>query len=207
VRWAVENLPAESGVGGALEMFKEPVAELFEILPSIVLGSQRAAFEEALEELKADGVPEDAASKIAALQFLGELMEVTRITRERGHSAADVGRVYFALTDEIDFALLFELLEMAAGEDVWEQRAVQGLIQDLGQARRNLTLAVLDSDKDVASVDDRLAVFRDLHSARLHAMRETLGEVMTSDNINVSALTVATREVVRQSRGILEKRS
>jgi NAD-specific glutamate dehydrogenase len=104
----------------------------------VVLGSQRQTFEETLEELEAGGVPAEIARKMAATQFLGELMEVTRISKEVDVSVADVGRVYFALTDEVDFALLFELLNMAAGEDVWEQRAVQGLMQDLGEARRNL---------------------------------------------------------------------
>ncbi len=207
VRWVIENLPADSGFGGVIEEFKEPVAELFEALPSMVLGSQRAAFEESLEELKADGLPQDTAQRIAAMQFLGELMEISRISRERGYSAANVGRAYFAVTDEIDFALLFELLKIAAGEDLWEQRAVQGLIQDLGQARRNLSLAVLDGDRGDESIENRLAVFRERFAMRLQAMRETLEEVMVSDNINVAALTVATREILRQSRGILEKRS
>jgi NAD-specific glutamate dehydrogenase len=115
--------------------------------------------------------------------------------------------VYFALTDEVDFALLFELLNMAAGEDVWEQRAVQGLMQDLGEARRNLTLAVLALESEDTSTDEQLARFRERYDARLGAMREVLEELLVSDNINVAALTVATREVVRQSRGVLEGRS
>ncbi len=207
VRWAVENLPAGAEVGEAIETFKAPVAELFEILPSVVLGSQRQSFEEMLEELEGGGVPADTAQKIAAVQFLGELMEVTRISKEVDIAVADVGRAYFALTDEVDFALLFELLSMAAGEDVWEQRAVQGLMQDLGEARRNLTLALLAHEPRDTSTEELLARFRERNDERLGAMREVLEELLTSDNINVAALTVATREVVRQSRIVLEGRS
>jgi glutamate dehydrogenase len=183
------------------------VAELFEILPSVVLGSQRQSFEEMLEELEGGGVPADTAQKIAAVQFLGELMEVTRISKEVDIAVADVGRAYFALTDEVDFALLFELLSMVAGEDVWEQRAVQGLMQDLGEARRNLTLALLAHEPRDRSTEELLARFREKNDERLGAMREVLEELLTSDNINVAALTVATREVVRQSRIVLEGRS
>lgn len=204
VRWAVENLPAGAEVGAVIDTFKTPVAELFEVLPSVVLGSQREAFEQTLAELESGGVPAETAHKMAATQFLGELMEVTRISNEVELSVADVGRVYFALTDEVDFALLFELLDVAAGEDVWEQRAAQGLMQDLGEARRNLTLAVLALEPDGASTDERLARFREKYDESLGAMREVLGELLASDNINVAALTVATREVVRQSRSILE---
>jgi NAD-specific glutamate dehydrogenase len=118
-----------------------------------------------------------------------------------------VGRVYFALTEEVDFALLLGLLDLAAGEDVWEQRAVQGLVQDLGEAHRNLTLAVLALEPEDASTDERLARFRERNGERMGVMREVLEELLASDNINVAALTVATREIVRQSRIVLEGRS
>ncbi|HSG81723.1 MAG TPA: NAD-glutamate dehydrogenase domain-containing protein, partial [Gemmatimonadota bacterium] len=143
VRWAVENLSEEMEVGGMIEEFRGPVAELCEILPSIAHGSQRSTIEGALEELRSDGVPEEVAVRVAALQFLEDLMEVTRISRQVDRPVGDVGRAYFTLADEFDFGLLLELLKLTPGEDEWEQRAAQGLIQDLGQARRNLTLAVL----------------------------------------------------------------
>jgi glutamate dehydrogenase len=207
VRWAVVNLPADTELGAVIEMFKAPVAELFEVLPSVLLGSQRQAFDEKLEELEAGGVRAETARKLAATQFLGELMEVTGIAREVDVPVADVGRVYFALTDGVDFALLFELLNMATGQDMWEQRAVQGLVQDLGEARRDLTVAVLALEFEDASIDERLARFCERNNDRLGAIREVLGQLLKSDNINVAALTVATREVVRQSRIVLEGRS
>jgi glutamate dehydrogenase len=206
VRWAVENLPEESEVGGVIEQFKGPIAELCEILPSIVHGSQQAAFEEAFEELRGGGVTLEEAQKIASLQFLGDLMAVTRIAQEIGRPVADVGRIYFALADEIDFALLQELLNVAPGEDEWEQRAAQGLMQDLGQARRNLTLAVLRADGQHASIDERLSDFRERNAARLSAMHEVVEELLVAESINLAALTVATRETVRQSTVILEGR-
>jgi glutamate dehydrogenase len=206
VRWAVENLPEDVEVGGVIEKFQRPVAELCDILPSIVQGSQQAAFEETLAELKSGGVSEEVAIRVAALQFLEDLMEVVRISTDVKRSVADVGRVYFALADEIDFALLLELLKMTPGEDEWEQRAAQGLIQDLGQARRNLTLAVIRKSRKGATVDEQVNELRTAHGPRLAVMRESLEELLTSENINLAALTVATRETVRQSLLILEGR-
>ena len=206
VRWAVENLPEEAEVGGVISRFKGPIAELCADLPSIIHGSQRATFEETFEELKGGGVTTEEAEKIAALQFLEDLMAVTRVAGDIGRPVADVGRVYFCLADEIDFALLQELLKMAPGEDEWEQRAAQGLMQDLVQARRNLTLAVLAPGKDQESIDDQIADCRKLHGARMSAMREVVEELLVTESINLAALTVATREVVRQSIQILEGR-
>ena len=95
---------------------------------------------------------------------------------------------------------------MAPGEDEWEQRAAQGLMQDLGQARRNLTLAVLAPDGDATTIEAQLADCRKLHGARLTVMREAVEELLVSENINLAALTVATREIVRQSVHVLEGR-
>ncbi len=204
VRWALENIPEDAEVGAAVARFKQPVAELCTILPSIIHGSQRSRFEEAMKELQRSGVSPEEAQRIAALRFLGDLMAVTRIADEVGRAVTDVGRAYCALADQVDFALLRELLEMAPGEDEWEQRAAQGLLQDLGQARRNLTLAVLMTDWPEVSVEEQLASFGERNEARLTALRETVTSLLGEDNISLAALTVATREIVRQSVAILE---
>lgn len=157
-----------------------------------------------MKELQRSGVSPEEAQRIAALRFLGDLMAVTRIADEVGRAVTDVGRAYCALADQVDFALLRELLEMAPGEDEWEQRAAQGLLQDLGQARRNLTLAVLMTDWPEVSVEEQLASFGERNEARLTALRETVTSLLGEDNISLAALTVATREIVRQSVAILE---
>jgi len=204
VRWALENIPEDAQIGTAIARFKQPVAELGAILPSIIHGSQRARFEEAMEGLRQSGVSSEQAQRIASLKFLGELMAVTQIADEIGREVTDVGRAYCALADQVDFALLRELLELAPGEDEWEQRAAQGLLQDLGQARRNLTLAVLMTDWPEVSVEEQLASFGKRNEARLVALRETVGSLLGEDTISLAALTVATREIVRQSVAILE---
>lgn len=204
VRWALENIPEDAEVGAAIARFKLPVAELGAILPSIIHGSQRARFEAAMEDLHGSGVSPEEAQRIAALRFLGELMAVTQIADEVGREVTDVGRAYCALADQVDFAVLRELLEMAPGEDEWEQRAAQGLLQDLGQARRNLTLAVLMTDWPEVSVEEQLASFGKRNESRLAALRETAASLLGEDSIGLAALTVATREIVRQSVAILE---
>ena len=203
VRWAIENLPDDAEIGGAIAEFKGPVSELCDILPSIMVGSQRRALDEFLEELKVGGSSDGVAQKLAALRFLDELMEVTRISHDVGVTVDEVGRVYFALADEVDFAWLIDLLTMAPGEDVWEQRAAQGLMQDLGQARRNLTLAVLSIGKQPSSVEKRVEMLRESETERLRAMRGILQELLQSGDINLAALTVATREILRQSHAVL----
>jgi glutamate dehydrogenase len=207
VRWAVENLPVDAGMGGAIAEFKAPVAQLAHALPDLVHGSQKEALNAALEELKAGGVPGRLAPRIAALQFLGDLMEVTRISHHVDRSVLEVGQVYFALADEIDFAWLIELLKMAPGEEMWEQRAAQGLMQDLGQARRNLTLAVIMMGNGGGAIEHQLAAFRSQYAARLTAMREILEELLAAESINLAAMTVASREILRQSQAIREGRA
>jgi glutamate dehydrogenase len=204
VRWALEHISEDAEVGAAIARFKQPVAELGAILPSIIHGSQRARFEAAMEELQRSGVSPEEAQRIAALRFLGELMAVTQIADEVGREVTDVGRAYCALADQVDFAVLREMLEMAPGEDEWEQRAAQGLLQDLGQARRNLTLAVLMTDWPEVSVEEQLTSFGKRNESRLAALRETSASVLGEDSIGLAALTVATREIVRQSVAILE---
>lgn len=204
VRWALENIPEDAEVGTAITRFKGPVAELCAILPNIIHGSQRARFEDAMGELKRSGVSAAEAQRIAALGFLGELMAVTRIADEIGRPVTEVGRAYCSLADQIDFALLRELLEMAPGENEWEQRAAQGLLQDLGQARRNLTLALLMTNWPEVSIEDQLASFGERNRARLSALQETVASLLEEDNIGLAALTVATREIVKQAASILE---
>jgi glutamate dehydrogenase len=207
VRWVLENLPETGAMGPMIEEFQGPVAELTGVLATLVRGSQREAFDEVCEEMTGGGLEPELATRLAALQFLGDLMAAVRIAREQGAAVVDVGLVYFALNDEVDFALLHELLGMAPGEDEWEQRAAQGLVQDVGQVRRNLTLAVLKVGGKKAAVEKRIEAFRTKHAARLSAIREVLGELLESEHVNLAALTVALRETVRHSAAILDGRA
>jgi NAD-specific glutamate dehydrogenase len=131
-------------------------------------------------------------------------MAVTRIADEIGRPVTEVGRAFCSLADQIDFALLRELLEMAPGENEWEQRAAQGLLQDLGQARRNLTLALLMTNWPEVSIEDQLTSFGERNRARLSALQETVASLLDEDDIGLAALTVATREIVKQATSILE---
>jgi glutamate dehydrogenase len=202
VRWAVENLPEEVKIGPVIEEFKGPVGELFHMLPDMVVGSQRSVFADALQELEGAGLTAEEAQKLAALQFLGQLMEVARIAREADRPVADVGHVYCSLAEDVDFAHLLNLLEMKPLDDKWEQRTAQGLLQDLAQARRDLTLAALATGGNRVSVSEQLAAFRERHAARLAAMREAFEDLVATEDINLAALTVVTRETVRHSGAI-----
>jgi len=67
-----------------------------------------------------------------------------------------------------------------------------------------MTLAVLMTDWPEVSVEEQLASFGQRNEARLVALRETVGGLLGEDTISLAALTVATREIVRQSVAILE---
>jgi len=190
VRWVVEHLPEEARIGPVIEEFKGPVGELFEMLPDIVVGSQRAVFAEALQEFEGAGYTTNEAQKLAALRFLGQLMEVVRIARDIDRPVADVGHVYCSLAEDVDFARLADLLEMKPRDDKWEQRAAQGLLQDLAQARRDLTLAALATGGNRVSVDRLLVTFRERHAARLTAMQEVFGDLVGTENIRSGLISL-----------------
>ena len=65
----------------------------------------------------------------------------------RGSEPAAVARVYFGLSERIEFAALEGAIDAISSDDRWERRAARDLAAELAWARIQLCRQVLDTSR------------------------------------------------------------
>lgn len=142
----------------------------------------------------------ELAQRLITLRFLDQLLEILRVARETDADALRVGRAYYLTSELLGLPWLRESLFEAAGDDRWDQRAAQALVEDLGWAHRSLTALVITQGGDEEPVEKLLERVRKRRRRDLTRYRDLVNEIRSEDRRTLSALSVAVREL--QTLGI-----
>ena len=194
-RWIVEGLSDAARIGAIVEAHGPAVGQILEALGELLPESQRHGLEQRMEAPGAEGVGRAVAERVAALRYLDECLEVTRIARELGLPPRDVARAYYRVGETVDLPWLGQQLALTAEDDTWARRARQTLIRELRDARRRLVVDALEAARDGASLDESLARFQEQRTEELGQIGALIGELRQADRVSLAALMVAVREV------------
>jgi glutamate dehydrogenase len=119
---------------------------------------------------------------------------VVTVARAAGVDPEAAAAPYYALGQQIDFAWLWARLACASEDDRWQRRAVEGLVDDLLRARRQLTHAVLARGGQPPA-------------RPLAAIADLLRDLRAAPRTSLAALEVAVREVRRLAESVAEERT
>ena len=198
-RWVLANVPADASTQQVIEEHHAGLAELRGGFAQIVSGEERALFEKRVGEIKELTDKHDLAQRLITLRFLDQILEILHIANEAGGTPVQAGRAYYRMSDLLRVGWLRTAIPAAAGDNRWEQRAAQGLLDDLGRAHRTLTMEVLgeknDGKRDAAQVDSMVERVRERHAEELTAYLTLVDEIAAENALNLPALSVAVREL------------
>jgi glutamate dehydrogenase len=165
-------------LGAAVEPARARLAAWLTDVEAETLHRRRAGLEMA-------GLPTGAAAALAVVEWLPSLLDVATLARDEGIELETIGRRYYGLAAEIDFAWLDAQLAAAADPDPWARRAVTGAADELRRARRRLARGeASDRREGIAGI------------------RRLVDELKTSERPTVAALVVIAGEIRRLSEGI-----
>ena len=202
-RWVLANIDAAAPTQQVIDEHFEGLAALRGEFAQIVSGEERALFEKRVGEIQELTAKHDLAQRLITLRFLDQILEILRIANDAGASPVQAGRAYYRVSDLLRVGWLRGAIPAAAGDNRWEQRAAQGLLDDLGRAHRTLTTEVL-SEKggkgDADRTEKTLQRVTDRHAEELAGYLALVDEIATENALNLPALSVAVREL-EQVRG------
>ena len=192
-RWVLANIDSEADTQSVIEAHIEGLADLRGGFARIVAGEERALFEERVGEIQELTDKHDLAQRLITLRFLDQILEVLRIAQEAGTSPVDAGSAYYRVSDLLRVGWLRKAIAKAAGDSRWEQRAAQGLLDDLGRAHRVLTAEVLSARG--GDIDEKIGRVREHHAVELADYVALVDEIAAESTITLPALAVAVREL------------
>jgi glutamate dehydrogenase len=168
--------------------FSAGIAEVSSALGDALSPSSRKLWLNRTDELVAAGVPQDLASRLAALQDLVAAPDIVLVAGRTGRAVAEVARVHFAADD------LFGLGELAGAAsaiqvvDHYDRLARDRAVDALAAAHRRLTAEIVG--RDGAPGPERVAAWAAARGGEVERIRGSVHAIAAS-GLTVSKLTVA----------------
>ena len=197
--WFLRNGGSPIDITVNVEAFKTAVgaiaARLKSVLPETLYGRILAR----AERYRSAGVPDALAERIAYMIVLPSACDIVRIAAARGISMDEVAGLYFNVGEYLGFGWLRSQAEMAAAATHWQKLAVAAIVEELYGHQRDLTVRVLET---VGKVEDgALEEWAETCRPAVDRMRLLMGELEAATPIDLSMLTVASRQLAALAQG------
>jgi NAD-specific glutamate dehydrogenase len=197
-RWLLANADLSRPIDELADFYAEPVGVLCDSLLDMVADAKRAELQNRIVLFTTDGLPEDRALDLVALESLAELLPVVQLAREGGFDASRVGGIYYGLAGVIDFPWLQERLSAPRGDDRWDQRAAQALALDLEASRTRVVGRILERMGPDTPVCEALSEFGSSFGEGVELVRAVVDELRGEGPLGLAGLMVAVQEISTQ---------
>ncbi|AJD53883.1 glutamate dehydrogenase (NAD) [Thalassospira xiamenensis M-5 = DSM 17429] len=194
--WFLRNCE-ELNVGAKIELFRPAVAKVIEAFDDIVPADAafRTTLDQKSQSLIDQGVPEDLARRVAAMQQMVAVCDIVRIAEATGRDVIDVGATYFAIGARFQLGLLRAAAESIEAETHWQKLARAAAIDDLFGHQRELTRVVLSSGTNGTVGGDLVRKWVDDHQRGCARCDQLIDELRAAGQIDLSMITVANRQI------------
>lgn len=198
-RWALKNVPADVDAESLIAGYQPGLEVLRREFSELVAGDDRVLFERLVGEVEGLGAEASFARELISLRFLDQMLEILRVGGDTGGEPSDTARAFYRVSELLGVPWLREAIFASAADDRWEQRAAQALADDLTRAHHRLVSQVMR--EKVAGLDAGDAAQRLIQERRrdVERFRQLLDEIRADDEISLSGLSVAVREITALS--------
>jgi glutamate dehydrogenase len=180
------------------------VQEVVRGLPETLAGREHERLEARTEHLRANGVPDELAMRVAALPTAYSALAVVEVARRLDREPLEVARVHSALGQRLNMDVLYDRVVGLPRNDRWQTMARATLRDDLQQVHAAITAKVLESggaerseDGDGPAEPPDVAARIDAWVAQEGPVFEralaTLGEICRDESPDLARLSVGLR--------------
>ena len=194
-RWVIVNRRPPFDITSTVESLRSGVAAVRAGFPRLLVGRDRAGFEERQASLLARSVPADLAAEVAAMVPAYSACDIVRSASVTGRGVEETAAVYFALADRLQLTRMRDLIVALPREDRWASMARSALRDDLYAAHAALTRDVLATGGSSGTLADWLSAWETQNSAAIGRTTATLAEIWDSEQFTFTTMSVASRVI------------
>ncbi|WP_462418034.1 NAD-glutamate dehydrogenase [Kytococcus sp. Marseille-QA3725] len=192
MRWFVNTRPASMDIGEEIERFRESVAAVGPKVADMLQGEEAARYARYRDELVEQGVPEELASRTAALLDVYSLLDLVSLAGEVDHDVEDLTRLYFGASEHFGFDRLLNEVSRLPEDDRWGALARGALRDDLYGVHRELTRAIVTSEVE-GSPQERVDAWAEDNAHTIARTEAMLADILALESPGVAPLSVAAR--------------
>jgi glutamate dehydrogenase len=197
--WAIAHADLDEPLGATIERFEPALRKLAGEFEAYLAGGERERFERSYRELRAAVLHEQLAHELARLAFADHLLNVLSLAFDRGIDPSAVARVYFGLSERVEFAAIEGAIDAISSDDRWERRAARDLAAELAWARIQLCRQVLDGAGDGSPAQINLNIPG--RERRVAEVDRLMGDLRALTSIGLPPLQVTVRALSRLASG------
>jgi glutamate dehydrogenase len=194
-RWLVRAYPRGIDIEERIRHFGAGARMLEEALPEVLDGADREAYEARSQALKAAGVPERLACKVASMPGMVSVFDIVETARQTGWGPEQVTVGYFTLASRLDLNWLRNrIIELPRGNR-WQALARAALRDELYDVHRALAQEVLESSQEQSDPEAAIEAWAQRNADAVQRCQATLSDIRASRIYDTTTLPVALREV------------
>ena len=186
-----ERLP----IAQVLDIFRPILAALEARLPDILSASDRMAWGRTVQGLAEKGVPMELARRLANLEALYGVLDVTEVAGEQKRPSDAIAALYFALGGELDLRWISEKISQLPTDTPWQALARNALRDDLSSQHRAITAAVSKLSPDLADPERMLDAWKERYAPAIARLRNMIEELKRAGTLDLAVLSVLLREL------------
>jgi len=178
-----------------IEAFATELKRLTDHLPELLDDDEQEQLRQQRDDLVAAGLPEQLATRLAALGYHYPLLSVAQLAHEREESSPVIAALYFALEQRLQLKPLRRNIAALPERDLWQRKARSALAWEVDDAQLHICRRVLDSTATDTEPQLRLDQWLQQVAPLLTTLQQTLNEVRVSDTPDLAMLSVAVRRL------------
>ncbi len=197
VKWFIRHYKAPLSFDTLAPIYKKGIISFTKQFDQITPPSIRQSSENRFKAMRNNGVTDKAlAQTVAILPVMVTALDIIYIAEKSKRSLAQVGRLYFAISDRFKFNDLMNAAQDIPSEGHWAKEAQNGLVDDLYHALSVITSQLVknikNSDKDAT---EPLAKWIETNAAAVKQIDSILKDIQRLSTIDINILTLMTQKL------------
>jgi len=193
-RWLLGNRPRQLDIASTVSHFRPGAMGLYASITRLLSPDDAEPLARRADELRERGVPEDLATRVAALPIMFSALDIVVVADERELDVDRVAAAHFRLGSRLGLHWLRDRIVALPRDDRWRARARAALRDDLYAIHRAITSEVLRSAAPDAEPAGLVDGWIDSNPASERAL-QTLGDIRGGQSHDLTTLPVAVREM------------
>jgi glutamate dehydrogenase len=193
--WLLENRRADLDIERAVRRYAAPVAQLSLHLGAATSATELARMNAERSQLITQHVPEQLASRLAALESLHCALDLVETAMAARLEVVFAAKAYFDVGERIGLNWIKDQIETLAADGHWQSVARSTLVDNLFALQRKITAAVLACKG--ASPEARVDQWLGRHAVPVESLRRIVVDLRTGAGPDFATLSVALQAVRR----------
>jgi len=194
-RWFLRNQLQHQDIESIVHNFAPGIREIASHINRYVSGEVKVRWDAALEQLLAEGVPNDLAYRVASLPAMYSALDIVAAAGHDHASVDEVASLYFDIGSRLDLDWMREKIKQHPVNNHWDAMARAAFRDDLDRQQRTLTVSVLTLIR-AYPVENAVDMWMRVHEWLIKRWDEVLNDLKSQNKHDFVMFAVALRELL-----------